>query len=657
MTRITFRPALLMLALFLSFTALMVGMISSGGPTIVSAAGNGVFTDSGQSLGNQTSQGVALGDLDGQGGVDAFTANDGANRVWLNSGGGGFSGNGQSLSTLDSEDVALGDLDGLNGLDAVTANEDGANEVWLNDGAGQFNAGTSFEAAASRGIALSDLDGDSDLDAFVANNGANTVWLNDGTGTFTDSGQALGTANSYAVAVGDLDGDGDLDAIVANNGANRVWINNGGDDGGTEGEFTDSGQALGSTWSYDIALGDLDGDGDLDAYSASWFPNANETWINQGGSQAGIEGDFAAGGTMGTSSSLGVALGDVDDDIDLDALVANNFPEGAKVWLNDGSASFTDSGQALGTDTTSYDVKLADLDGDGDLDAFLANFGPNRVYFNGSTPLPAATFDVDRDTNDLGQEVTFHAGSGSATLPVMLDVPAPVTLDVHIDISGPSTWTEVMTFTQGQQVLFLQLVNPNPNPSVDYDLTLSVTLSGGTPTPADKTDELLLVFVDADQGMEECILCYVEWLTRLLGFDPAFGSMHHVDSSGRQGTPLWLYYTASFDYHSPELAMIVATHPSILFQSLHALESWTPVAGGLGDVGSTAVISQQMVDDANALIDSIEAEAGSSLQSFLAHEQAELDTNSLVGKNAEAGLDDLDSQREFSALFLTIILR
>ena len=96
---------------------------------------------------------------------------------------------------------------------------------------------------------------------------------------FVDSGQTLGDGMSFSVALGDLDGDGDLDAWVAKDKANAVWRNDG------TGTFTDSGQALGNSMSLSVALGTLDGDTTLDAWVANGWavtsaPQSDEVWTN-----------------------------------------------------------------------------------------------------------------------------------------------------------------------------------------------------------------------------------------------------------------------------------------------------------------------------------------------------------------------------------------
>jgi hypothetical protein len=194
-----------------------------------------------------------------------------------------------------------------------------------------------------------------------------------GTGAmFIDSGQNLGNSRSIGLALGDVDGDKDLDAFVANyNQPNKVWLNDG------SGSFFDSGQSLGSSNSSHVALGDVNGDGDLDAFVANDPPDPNKVWLNNG------SGSFTdSGQSLGNSASSQVALGDVDGDGDLDAFVANIEPN--KVWLNDGSGSFTDSGQNLGS-SNSLGLALGDVDVDGDLDAFVANHDggqPNKVWLN-----------------------------------------------------------------------------------------------------------------------------------------------------------------------------------------------------------------------------------------------------------------------------------
>ena len=91
-----------------------------------------------------------------------------------------------------------------------------------------------------------------------------------------------------------------------------------------------------------------------------------------------------SGQVLGTRASMAVAVGDLDSDGDLDAVVANGgvySSQKDEVWFNDGTGVFTDSGQALGNYVTA-DIVLGDLDGDGDLDVFAGTLSRNEVWFN-----------------------------------------------------------------------------------------------------------------------------------------------------------------------------------------------------------------------------------------------------------------------------------
>ena len=359
-------------------------------------AGNGDFIDSGQDLGSASSRGVGLGDLNGDGDVDAFVVNSGGNTVWLNDGTGMFTYNGQSLGSSSSYGVSLGDLDGDGDLDAFVTNN-GANKVWLNSGGGMFgDSGQGLGASVSFRTSLGDLDGDGDLDAFVVNNGANKVWMNDGSGVFVDSGQGLGGAFSRGLCLGDVDGDGDLDAFVtslfveSSMGYDTVWANDG------HGTFTEHWVSPDISQGWGVSLGDVDGDDDLDAFMATDGPNA--VWLNDGG------GNFTnTGQALGTADSTAAPLGDFDGDGDLDAFVSN---DGANaIWLNDGSGTFADDGQPLGT-LNSRGVGLGDLDGDGTLDAFVANSSPNSVWLNGPNTVVSVSPEPNSHDNSPGTDVS-----------------------------------------------------------------------------------------------------------------------------------------------------------------------------------------------------------------------------------------------------------
>jgi hypothetical protein len=332
-------------------------------------AGPLAFVDSGQDLGQGDGTSVVVGDVDGDGDMDALISYaDKNSTLILNDGKGKFTLSDQGFKP--GSGAAFGDLNGDKSLD-IFFTEETSNEVWLNDGKGIFSkSDQKLVSPESSSVALGDLDGDGDLDAFVTNwNGyPDQVFLNHGNGNFTDSGQKLGNWFGTAVSLGDVDLDGDLDALVANNGeksdnAPVLWLNDG------TGVFTDSTQRLGFTNAYAAVLGDLDGDGDLDAFIANSSHNgahpADKVWLNDG---KGVFSD--SGQNLGALYSMTVALADLDGDGDLD-VVTGSWKTGPKIWLNDGKGTFSDSKIKLNSLNISG-VAIADMDGDDDLDMFVS---------------------------------------------------------------------------------------------------------------------------------------------------------------------------------------------------------------------------------------------------------------------------------------------
>ena len=348
-----------------------------------------IFEDSRQDLGQGNGASVVVGDVDDDGDMDALISNTDKNSLlFLNDGVGKFTLSDQEFKP--STGASFGDLNGDKSLD-IFFTEETANEVWLNEGNGVFRTGDqNLASPESSSVALGDLDGDGDLDAFVTNWNGNPdqVFMNDGSGIFTDSGQKLGNWFGTEVSLGDVDRDGDLDALVANNGeesdnAPVLWLNDG------TGIFSDSTQRLGFTNAYAAVLGDLDGDGDLDAYIANSSHNganpADKVWLNDG---KGVFSD--TGQKLGLIYSLTAALVDLDGDTDLD-VITGNWKSGPEIWWNDGKGNFADSKIKLDSYNISG-VEIADLDGDDDLDMIISTNlwklgdGLHKLWLNQTIP-------------------------------------------------------------------------------------------------------------------------------------------------------------------------------------------------------------------------------------------------------------------------------
>jgi hypothetical protein len=130
------------------------------------------------------------------------------------------------------------------------------------------------------GLALFDADGDEDLDLYLVNAGPipgsagagtvrNRLYLNRGDGTFVDATETSGAgdrAYGMGCAVGDYDGDGDLDLYVLNYGPNVLYRNQG------EGRFEAVEVGVADAgWSVGAAFIDYDLDGDLDLYVVNYL--------------------------------------------------------------------------------------------------------------------------------------------------------------------------------------------------------------------------------------------------------------------------------------------------------------------------------------------------------------------------------------------------
>ncbi|MCP3902624.1 MAG: CRTAC1 family protein [Planctomycetes bacterium] len=277
------------------------------------------------------------------------------------------------------------------------------------------------------GCAFLDHDGDGDQDLLLVNAmpwphdageapaPTMALYRNDGAGAFTDvtAGSGLDVAcHGMGVATADADGDGDADVYVTALGPNRLFRN----DGGRFTEVPEAGGAAGGAdrWSTSAGFFDADGDGDLDLFVCNYVAWSREQDVrlnftlngtdraygppklyegthcslyrNDGSgaftdvsAASGIEvSNPATGKPMG--KALAVTFVDVDDDGDLDILVANDTVQNF-VFRNDGGGVFEEIGavsgvafDTMGTATGAMGMDAGDLRNDGRLGVGIANF-------------------------------------------------------------------------------------------------------------------------------------------------------------------------------------------------------------------------------------------------------------------------------------------
>ena len=367
---------------------------------------------------------VFAADLDGDGDLDALAASVAENKIaWYENADANSDGVPDTWTARTITSAASGassvfatDVDGDGDADVLSASGNDNKVAWYenadanSDGVPDTWTARTITSSALDAVSVfaADVDGDGDADVLSASNNDNTIaWYEnadansdgvpDSWTARTITASALGAVSVFAE---DVDGDGDLDALSASEADNTIaWHENTAGDGSAWTAHTITTTALQVQAVY---AADVDGDGDPDVLSASFSDDTIAWHENTGG-----DGSAWTAHTITTvaDGAVSVFAADVDGDGDPDALSAAQIGD-TIAWYENGEsllrASTFGASSAITADThQTWSVATGDVDGDGDLDLVAGNWGQaNRLYLNDGRGGFAAGSDIDTDGHD-----------------------------------------------------------------------------------------------------------------------------------------------------------------------------------------------------------------------------------------------------------------
>jgi hypothetical protein len=288
--------------------------------------------------------------------------------------------------------AAVGDVDGDGFPDLFLASVLKPAVLYRNRGDFRFDDVTRASGiridSLSTGATFADVDGDGDLDLLVGTHGGPVMlWRNDGTGRFTDATATSGLVGGYAatsLTLADVDGDGDLDLYVATykvRNALDAYPPQAREFNQVVTKTSDGRYVVQPEWAAEYRVEDRP---DLGGVVRSQRADPDLFFVNDGTGRfvrtpiRGARFRDATGRPLAAEPdffTLAARFYDVNADGRPDLYVCNDFEDPDQFWLNDGAGGFqlVPEPALSATSNTCMSVDFGDVNRDGAVDLFTAD--------------------------------------------------------------------------------------------------------------------------------------------------------------------------------------------------------------------------------------------------------------------------------------------